>query len=132
MTIILIFLWLIICLIKKIKNNKINNNMTDKFVYIINHHYYCDDYYYPPYCDLYRIYQTDKEAYQTIYDWFKIDNEEVHHFKVMKYRINKKNEPSPFSEVLYDSYKHIINENLEIIERENEKEENHPQIRRIQ
>ena len=49
----------------------------------------------------------------------------------MKYRINKINESSPFSEILYDSYTHIINDKLEIIERENTKKESYPQMRRL-
>ena len=102
---------------------------SERFVYIISHHYYCDDYNYPSYHDLHRIYQTDKEAFQKIHDMYRDDDE--YHFKVVKYRMNRIDEDDQFSEVLYDSYKHIINESLEVIKREIMKKEEYPQVRRL-
>jgi len=110
-------------------NDNDYNLFSDKFVYIISHHYYCDDYNFPSYHDLHRIYQTDKEAFQKICDMYS--DEDEYHFKVVKYRMNKINEDHQISEVLYDSYKHIINENLEVIKREIMKKEEYPQVRRL-
>jgi hypothetical protein len=111
-------------------NNK-HNIMTDNFIYIISHHYNCDDYFYQPYCDLYRVYQTDNEAFQEIYNIYNNKYDDNYHFKVVKYRINKINEDEQLSEVLYDSYKHIINEKLEVINREIEKKEEFLQVSRL-
>ena len=111
-------------------DNKNDYNMfSDRFVYIISHHYYCDDYNYPSYHDLHRIYQTDKEAFQKIYNTYS--DEDEYHFKVVKYRMNQIDEDDQFSEVLYDSYKHIINENLQVTKREILKKEEYPQVRRL-
>jgi len=102
--------------------NDNNNIIPDDFVYIISHHYECDDYFYESYCDLHRIYKTDKEAFLKIYN-NKFDDKynKNLHFKVIKYKINKIDETEQFSEVLYDSYKHIINKNLKVINRRKEK-----------
>ena len=72
--------------------NDDNNTITDNFVYIISHHYTCEDYFYQSYCDLHRIYKTDKEAFLKIYN-NKFDNKynKDLHFKVVKYKINKIN-----------------------------------------
>jgi hypothetical protein len=113
-------------------NNDNNNIIPDDFVYIISHHYECDDYFYQSYCDLHRIYKTDKEAFLKIYN-NKFDdkyNKDLH-FKVIKYKINKINETEQFSEVLYDSYKHIINKNLKVINRRKEKIEDFSQTWRL-
>ena len=117
----------------KTSNKLFNNNIiTDDFVYIISHHYECDDYYYQSYCDLYRIYKTEKEAFLKIYNnKFHDKNNKYLHFKVIKYKINKINETEQFSEVLYDSYKHIINKNLQIIKRKIEKQEDFRQSWRL-
>jgi hypothetical protein len=116
--------------------------MSNNFVYIISHHYFSDDWNYPPYCDLYKIYKTEKEAFEKLYYFNNYTNHEnytnyenEYHFKVVKYRINTINENDDTldedSKILYDSYKHIINENLEIIEREVVEKETHPQVRRL-
>ena len=112
--------------------NNDNNMFTDDFVYIISHHYTCEDYYYQSYCDLHRIYKTDKEAFLKIYN-NKFDDKynKSLHFKVIKYKINKVNEDKQFSEVLYDSYKHIINKNLKVINRRKKKKENYAQTNRL-
>jgi hypothetical protein len=118
----------------KLFNHNILNNdniITHDFVYIISHHYECDDYFYQSYCDLHRIYKTEKESFLKIYNnKFDKDYKDLH-FKVVKYKINKINETEQFSEVLYDSYKHIINKNLQVINRKKEKHEDFAQTWRL-
>jgi hypothetical protein len=111
--------------------NNDNNIITDNFLYIISHHYECDDYFYQSYCDLHRIYKSDKEAFLNIYNYKFDDKYKNLHFKVVKYKINKINENEQFSEVLYDSYKHIINKNLTVINRRKEKKEDFAQTYRL-
>ena len=112
--------------------NNDNNIFTDNFVYIISHHYTCEDYFYQSYCDLHRIYKTEKEALLKIYNIkFNDEYDKNYHFKVVKYKINKINENEQFSEVLYDSYKHKINKNLEVINRLKEKKEDFAQTFRL-
>jgi hypothetical protein len=119
----------------KLFNNNILNNdnhiITDDFVYIITHHYECDDWFYQSYCDLHRIYKTEKEAFLKIYNNKVCKDYKDLHFKVVKYKINKINETEQFSEVLYDSYKHIINKNLQLINRKKEKQEDFRQTWRL-
>ena len=114
----------------KITNNN-NDIITNNYLYIISHHYQCDDYFYQPYCDLYRIYKTYKEAFQEIYNMYDNELYKDYHFKVVKYRINKINEDQQISYILYDSYKHLINEKLEVINKEIEQEEDFLQVRRL-
>jgi hypothetical protein len=112
-------------------NNNDNNIITNDFVYIISHHYECDDYFYPSYCDLHRIYKTEKEAFLKIYN-NKFDKDYKNlHFKVVKYKFNKINETEQCSEVLYDSYKHIINKSLKLVHRKKEKVEDFAQTWRL-
>ena len=54
----------------RLLNNKLissttlfNQNNINDFIYIISHHYECDDYFYASYCDLHRVYKTEKEAF---------------------------------------------------------------------
>jgi len=113
---------------KSTKNNEYNR-MSDSFVYIISHHYFPDDFFYSSYQDLHKIYQTDKEAFQKIYSMYS--DEDTYHFKVIKYKMNKIDRDEQINEVLYDSYKHVINESLQVIKREKEEKEEYPQVRRL-
>jgi len=114
---------------KYLHNNK--NIINDNFLYIITHIYECDDYFYQNYCDVYRIYKNKIEALQQIYNINNNEELKEYHFKIIKYRINTINEMNKYTEIIYDSNKHIITEKLEINVKDIEKEEDFIQARRL-
>lgn len=105
------------------------------FVYCITHLYYPDDYCYPKYIDLHRIYLTQNEALRQICNMYtNIDTANLH-FQVIQYQLNQIDENNQDVQtkkfIIYDSYFHYVDDNLQILTRNEPIIERYPQVRRL-